>query len=1133
MASSWSRSLGIGNYGSQMKVTVQVLSQNRSGNTSRVKVTIQAYNGGVSRAYNQGSGAAVSVSGNGISHSAQVKFNISGRTWFTFADWQFTVSHNSDGTLPVNIVGRIADTGTSSLGNGGGVRVQGTADPLYLAPTAPSWGSTAYQDPGRVRVEWNNRATARGSYDRVRVQRWARSTGNWSHRALLSGSATSYTDTSLSSNNEHRWRVRAEGPGGTSGWVQGGTLGTTPAAATGVRAVKAEQGVRVSWTDNAAPTNRSRTFYVDDNPGGTGWVRVGSIGGSATSWTHTDADPAVTHQYRVWTRITSGIDHTSAASDPSAVLQLQAAPKQPRRVAPLDILTLEVGDTLPLEWKHNPVDTTEQTEAELQWRVEGGDWNTVQITGSQNTYEVTPNPSGARAQVEWRVRTRGAHPDWSPWSTTNGPLLSTRPMVLIQAPVHGEDLTTSRVDAAWTYEAGGTEPQLQQAEWVARLSLYDSGTEIENQSGSTASSAELQTRLQNGVRYALVITVRNGDGLWSSPDVAVFTTDFPLPAVVEAFPSWDQASGSVSVGFGESEELRASYRWTGEAGASTSEQYVDDPALAVELTDMIKNGDLADGQDYWTGDGDYGWAQVNGPPGEGFSAALTNVNSSYASGSVYTGGSMSVSAGQEYIFEVWVRASKAGSVSFIELRDQNGEHAVGTSSIESGGSGSTGSYLMGGYTMPTTWTLYRVRFTPTSGTEYARLASFYTNHTAGTVQDAKVWLTGFKLYPASAVDEGVVATNLVTAPSVENGPGFESVSRSEVTVEDGPDGLRGLLTTTEDGTAYVGFRQLQPGQNSWLAFGADIGWAEGIRRVRVQLQCYREDGSLISSPQVYWDRAEHPGPTGRAYIVERVPLGTVDLRVYTWFYADESGGSPVTGAQVWIDNYSVTTAPTQERAQYLAEHYFDGDTLGVTDVDAIDVERRQPDGSWLLIASGIDTSTTVTDRTPHIGDVQYRAISRTVLPTEQEGPPATAVWVHDRDPVFVNGGDGMDQLCLARGSEATDEHSVDQELHRFAGQQRPTAFFGPGQDYTTTFTGRILPHYHLPVSSRAEWVALLRQRGLVCFRDCTGRKLFGVLTVDFSQAGNVETVSISVQEADYTEGVRRVTDYELEQRQGE
>lgn len=1123
MASTWYRDLGIGSYGSKMRVRVDALRQSLSGNYTRVRVRIYAYNGSTySKTYNLGSGAAVAVSGD-VSHSDRQTFSIGPGAWGTLADWEFSVGHDADGEKRFSITGRLSDTGTSALGNGGSITVTGTFDPLYLAPTSPTWGSTDYQDPDRVRVSWNRRASARGAYSRIRVQRWARSTGKWYHRAVLSGSATSYTDTSLSSNNEHRWRVRAEGPGGNSSWVQGGTLGTTPAAATNVRASKAEQGIDVSWTDNAARTNRSRTFYIDDNPGGNGWERVGSIGGSATSWSHADADPAVTHQYRVWTRINSQIDLTSAASDPSNTVQLQAAPDQPWRMEPSDSLTFEVGDTLPLEWKHLPVDTTAQTEAELQWRLDGGEWTTETVTGPEEALEVTPSPAGARARFEWRVRTRGAHPDWSPWSTINGPLISTRPVIAIQAPTNGEALATSRVTASWTYEPGGDEAQLAQAEWKVSLFLWGSGTLIEQRSGTTAEQVALGTRLENGTEYVLTVAVRNGDGLWSDGESARFSTDFPVPAEVTVEPRWDRETAAVSVGFHESEELRAYYRWTGEAGASTSEKYVDDPALAVELTQMVPNGDLADEATGWDGDPDWERVTVNGPGG---GTGLDRALKATATGRPYTGPAMPVISGQDYIFEVWLRADLPDSVAYIELRDPADDSlVVQEGTIESGGSGTVAAYPMTSYTVPTAWTLYRVRFTPKTGIGSAVYNTIYVNHANGTERNATVWMTGFKLYPASAADEGVVATNLAEnpfGPGMEDTTWWKSARLDLAVVED--DG-RSAAQTTITGAGYA---CLEPATGITPPEGVEVRYSVelkvGFPVTGARLLLLGVNGATVSGGDTL-ERAQTPEDgwvrlTTTGTITAMPADGYVRPIIYVDGHTDEVGGV------AWVRDVMLTHGETDDA-------YFDGDTPGVTDVDAIDVERREPDGSWTLIASAIDTSSTITDRTPHIGDVEYRAISRTTLPTETEGPAATAAWVHDRDPVWVNGGDGMGQQCLARGAEATDEHAVDQALHRFAGQERPVAFFGTGQEHRTTFSGKILPHYPWPVSSRDEWVALLQERGLVCFRDCTGRKVFGVLSVSFGQSGNVQTVSLEVEEAQHEEGVPRVSDLELEARMGE
>ncbi|MDN5686463.1 MAG: hypothetical protein L0G94_07230 [Brachybacterium sp.] len=750
---TWQKDLGIGRYGSKMRARVDLVSQNLSANRSYIRVRIYAYNGGYSRTYNVGTGALVAVSGT-VDRSERVTFDIGGHSWGTLADWYFTVDHASSGKLNFAINHGIADTGTSALGNGGTVKLTGSLPSLILPPATPSGDSTQYLSPDRIRYSWTNESTARAPYSRLDVQCWHRSSNKWWSHGSLSESATSYTDSSIPGNNQVRYRVRAVGPGGRSGWQVGGLLGTMPTYPTDVHAVKSGQSIRVGWTDESAMTNNERTFIIADNPDGTGWVDVGTIGGSAQSWTHTDADPAVTHQYKVATRITSQITMTSNYSAHSNVVQLQAPPRQPGRVAPLLSITQVIGDAITFEWSHNPVDTTAQSAAEFQYRIDEGAWSTTPVGADQHV-TITPDVGGlVRAQLDWRVRTKGAHPDWSPWSTVNGPLLSTVPYVAIQDPADGTILDTSRIAASWSYGANGEDPHLAQAEFNVRL--LAGGDLLEQQTGGTAESVPLETRLDNATEYTVEVEARNGDGLWSAVDAATFTTDFPLPQPVLCFPSWDHDTATVAISFGEQE----------------------------------------------------------------------------------------------------------------------------------------------------------------------------------------------------------------------------------------------------------------------------------------------------------------------------------------------------------VDGHTV--------------------------VDAIDVERRDAGGDWILIASGIETSTSIVDRTPRIGTVEYRAISRTVLPTETVGPETTAVWVHDRDPVYVAGGPGMDQLCLARGSSASDDVSVEQALHQFAGQAKPTAFFGDGQEYTTHFSGRILPHYPYPTSTRDEWVALLRERGLVCFRDCTGRKVFGVLTVAFSTSGNVGSVELDVQETRYTEGVRRVSDLDLE-----
>ena len=946
----WQKDAGIGNYGSKVRTRVDLLSQNRSANTSRVRVRVYAYNGGISRTYNVGSGADWRISGN-ASASGSKTFDIPAKSWHTFVDREFTVTHKADGTMPLSITGAITNTGTSALGSGGTAKVTATLPKLILAPTAPSWGSTGYLSESRVRASWTNKATARGPYSSLEVQRHDGKA--WRALITLGASATSVSDASIPGNTEVRYRVRAKGPGGTSGWVQGGTLGTTPAAASGVKAVKSGQSIVVSWTDNAAPTGRGRTFYIDDAPDGGSWTRVGEVS-SATSWTHTDADPAKTHRYRVWTRITSQIELTSKASGASSTVQLQAPPNRPGRDEPSDSSTQIVGDELRFEWHHNPVDTTPQTAAEFAYRIDGGDWHTSEV-GSDEHIALTPDAGDrTRARLEWRVRTKGDHPDWSPWSTTNGPQLSTVPSVVIQEPVDGGTLDVSRMAVSWGYEPNGDESQLDQSQWRATLEREDSdGTTawVEEQSESgTDSSVTFGARLDNDTTYTVTVEVENGDGLWSEADTATVLTDFPTPVLVDVFPEWDRGEGAVALSFGEAESP-ATYAWEGEPYASRSTREIHGETVTNEVRNPF------------------------GPEAETTEGWRTTT------GDILT-----------------IESEEGRAAAFL---------------VESGDNESL-------YLDP----------------------QEHPSPPVGTVVRFSIDV-------------------MVTVP----------VER-----------MRARIAT------YAGAEVEHAGDGGYVAQSPEDGWVR-----------YEDEVTITAMPDDGY------------------------LRTLVW----PASGQFEEGEGFYVRDALLTFDADPET------EFFDGSFESRTDAEAIDVERRDEGGDWLLIASGIDSGDTIIDRTPRIGDVEYRAVSRTTLPTERTGETAVAEWVHDQDPFYVNGGNGMARVCRGRGSEAADTYGIEQTSHQFAGRSRPTPFFGGATEREVTASGRIL---HVPdlheVSTREDWVDLLHQFAVVCFRDCRGRKVFGLLEVSFDTQRHVETVSVKVTETEWEEGVQRVSDLDLEEQLG-
>src|SRR5699024_6160675 len=106
------------------------------------------------------------------------------------------------------------------------------------APNRPSWGSTTRVGTDKATIKWSNNPTSQRPISRNRVQYNSSINKKWATNATVGASTTSYTASGLATNRVYWYRVRAEGPGGHSAWVTGGTIATPPAAPSGVSARK-------------------------------------------------------------------------------------------------------------------------------------------------------------------------------------------------------------------------------------------------------------------------------------------------------------------------------------------------------------------------------------------------------------------------------------------------------------------------------------------------------------------------------------------------------------------------------------------------------------------------------------------------------------------------------------------------------------------------------------------------------------------------------------------------------------------------------------------------------------------------------------------------------------------------------
>lgn len=410
-----------------------------------------------------------------------------------------------------------AATGTSGLGGAASFSVA-ISRPL---PVAPSGVLVTRVSDAQQTLNWTRNAT----YTSVVIQRTSSGGGawtGWQQIGIASGNAFTFTDTTTKPGMAYAYRVAGRGANGQSAWSgQSATIYTTPAAPSSVSAVRSGNNIVVSAA--SVPP-----YYTNFD------VRDGSTviaTNVSMPYTHTDPDAAVPHTYTVRAHITLN-NLYSAWSAASNTVQLVAPPNAPTSLSPNGSVRASDQDVV-FSWKHNPVDSSPQSAFELQHRRNGGAWTTV--TGTLDSQVGLNIDVGA---VEWRVRTKGAHPDWSPYSAVATVTVIDRPGVAVTQPE--TEWRASLLTVKWTWFQVQSRPQ---SAWQVEL-VKDGGVETRSGSGGT-SQVNMRTQLTPGTWN---VRVRAATGsVWSEWSSETFTVVFDPPAAPTVLGQWDETQGGVQV----------------------------------------------------------------------------------------------------------------------------------------------------------------------------------------------------------------------------------------------------------------------------------------------------------------------------------------------------------------------------------------------------------------------------------------------------------------------------------------------------------------------------------------------------------------------------------------------------------
>lgn len=278
--------------------------------------------------------------------------------------------------------------------------------------------------------------------------------------------------------------------------------------------------------------------------GGSTWTTVKTgIAKTATSWTHTGTDPALSYAYRTCLRAEYGDQPRSWYSDPSKTITTAVKPLQPTRLGPS---VADATDPITLTWRHNPgTDEAPQTGYEVAWRLwsDGtpGDgvysWNYMGRVNSDVASAVIPAGTWENRYydsatstwvdgVEVRVKTYGISPSGSDFSESLLLSLNGKPVVTITEPagtLPGPELT-----ARWAYSDDDYGEETRSAAWRATL-LSATGDVLEVRSGSSDKAVRFRTVLANEATYTLRVQARDWTGQWSAVAETTVVTVFLTP----------------------------------------------------------------------------------------------------------------------------------------------------------------------------------------------------------------------------------------------------------------------------------------------------------------------------------------------------------------------------------------------------------------------------------------------------------------------------------------------------------------------------------------------------------------------------------------------------------------------------
>lgn len=453
----------------------------------------------------------------------------------------WTVARGSS-SKSIRVSGRVWATGVSAYTKGSTASGSVTIPAIdYDAPNAPSSCSASRTSDTQAKVTWKNGSTSttrpRSS---TKVERQTDG-GSWVQVASVGASVTSYTDNGISANHRYRYRVRAYGSGGYSGYATSGYVYTTPAAPKSV-SVAVATGTTCTVDVDGSNAPYAESWEVQSQLNGGEWQAVGTY---ATFPQTVDLGGGT-----VAVRARAKRGSLASAWKQSGTITTICPPLAPT-------VALDPSGVVPtftevtVSWVPNHPDGSAQTQAQVEYAVGDGSPTTVDVGGPATSYELPDAALSGPATISVRVRTHGADEDWGAWSEPVTLTVAEPPSAAITSPA-ADGATVSDLPLVVTWVADdytGIASQVLALLDADGVTLHTARLDGAERSYTLDASTYL---LSNLASYSLRLTVTGGSTLQTIAD-RDFATEWTPPAepVVAHEVNGEDLSVELTVSAGE------------------------------------------------------------------------------------------------------------------------------------------------------------------------------------------------------------------------------------------------------------------------------------------------------------------------------------------------------------------------------------------------------------------------------------------------------------------------------------------------------------------------------------------------------------------------------------------------------